>query len=235
MNASDEPSPLRRLALDYAAGRSERGAYLQARRQFIETLSATPPCPATTGAALGQPDRTKPPTAEHQGRSLSAPRRTHRLAWGGFLGAGLALLLAALLYGLFGDGAPTSDPVLSESTAAGAAAEPPDGALVLVAEFLQEDAWGPAERARFLLEWRRLSPVMQARAREGYAFHHLTAELRALIEAERAADSGEPTIRGLLDFGRALGMTLPEPPRPDGDVEPLQGASVRRADPTLEP
>jgi hypothetical protein len=214
LNASGEPSHLRRLALDYAAGRSDRAAYLQARRQLIETLSTAPPHPATTGATPA------PPTAEHRGQGLAAPRWTHRLAWRELLGAGLALLLAALLYGLFSGGAPTPDPALPDTTAAGAAVETPDGALALVSEFLQEDAWGPSERARFLLEWQRLPPRMQARAREAYAFHHLTAELGALIDAERAAGSGEPTIQGLLDFGRALGMTLPQPPRLDGPVEP---------------
>jgi hypothetical protein len=221
LNASGEPSPLRRLALDYAAGRSDRAAYLQARRQFIETLSAAPPRPAATGAAPDPPERTKPPTAEHRTPGQAAPSRTRRLAWRGLLGAGLALLSAVLFYGLFGGGARTPDPPPADPTAAGAAGETPDAALALVDEFLQEDAWGPSERARFLLEWQRLPPGMQARAREAYAFHHLTAELGALIDAERAAGSGEPTIQGLLDFGRALGMALPEPPRPDGDVEPL--------------
>lgn len=247
MSERPGPTPLRQLALDYAEGRIERAAYVQARSELLDALSAARPLAratqthASSAATTQQMVFPRPPAALAPAAPPAPAKRSTRLA---LLGAGLMLPLAGgLWYGLFGGTepqAPVTPPALGSTPPApvpadtrtpepGLPGRPPEApalaappaAVGLVEELMREERLGASQRARFLAAWREQTPADQALARESYAFRSLEEELGTLIEAERVAADGQAEAQGLLAFGRALGIDLPDlPPAPQQQPAP---------------
>ncbi len=204
---------------------------------------ATPAAPrrAEAAAAPAAVDSRMAPPGRGTGRSQG--RKTLVIG----LGIGFALVLGAGAgVWLLGGGEPAwevgprgaedpSDEPRSESPAATlpapqahAGAEIADGGEVNAEQaadsieiFLDEANWGAAgilARGELVEQWQGFAPELRAQVRAKPAFRRLERELHETLEIERALGRGDDELASLLQFGRALGITVAAPEPPPAEV-----------------
>jgi hypothetical protein len=170
---------LRQLGEEYRLGMVQPEEYRARRRMLLDSWYERD---VTTSPgslrAVNLPQRT-PPTTKRVAAQVE-DKNTSKLV---LIGLAVAIGIAASAYVTF---APKKLPTVSPDATP---MQPPPNAAVLAArktvdEFLTLNAWEPAQIEALLEQWRMLSPVDRARAREEPAVRSLRYKLDQNIQAE---------------------------------------------------